>query len=91
MKINIQELSQFRYILPIQGNLEVLEKVESMNLKLQEAEKLFLEKNELENDLDIRFDYNELDLLRKSVDILDDAGKLTLGSLSLIRKIKKEV
>ena len=84
MKLSVNERLQFQYLLPVQGNLKTLEMVEKILAKLR------IEKTD-EEDKEFVFSRDEIELLKQSISILDQANKLNLQSLPTIRKIMEEI
>ena len=80
MILSDYEKDQIKYLLPMQGNFELLEMVEGIFLKVKEA-------NE---EKEVQFSDSEIGLLKETVSILDQNNKLSFTSLSLIRKIMEE-
>ena len=84
MILSVKERMQFQYLLPMQGNLELLEMVEGI------LRKVFIENMEEEN-REFIFDIDEIQFLQRNIDILDKSNKLNFGSLSVVRKIMEEI
>lgn len=78
LDLSNEEILQFQYILPIQGDLKTLELVEKIINKVKiEAEKIET----------IRFEEEEIALLVDSIMFLDSQKKISFQSLPLIKKI----
>lgn len=84
MILSVNDRLQFQYLLPVQGNLQTLELVEKILAKLR------IEKTD-EEDKEFVFSRDEIELLKQSISILDQANKLNLQSLPTIRKIMEEI
>lgn len=84
MKLSVNDRLQFQYLLPVQGNFKTLEMVEKILAKLR------IEKTD-EEDKEFVFSRDEIELLKQSIAILDQANKLNLQSLPTIRKIMEEI
>ena len=78
LDLTAQEKGQIGYLLPIQGNLKTLELVQQILDKVN--------KNE-EKDGKIEFLEAEFEFICQMIDVLNQAQKLTLSSLSLVHKI----
>jgi hypothetical protein len=83
MILSVKERMQFQYLLPMQGSLELLEKVEGI------LKKVFIEKPD-EEDREFIFDVSEIHFMQRNIDVLDKSSKLNFGSLSVVRKIMEE-
>ena len=85
MELTGQEKFQIQYLLPVQGSLSTLEQVENilnkLNIKAEDATSEAIETVDLTG--------NEIQFLIEMIEILDKAQKLSLPSMSLIRKILK--
>lgn len=86
MIIEKDEIAQFQYITPTLGNFKSLELVHSIHEKLKESAEMLVKNQNTE--IDIRFTDEELAILKNSISILDQAGQLSINSLSLIKKIR---
>lgn len=84
MILSVNDRLQFQYLLPVQGNFKTLEMVEKILAKLR------IEKTD-EEDKEFVFSGDEIELLKQSISILDQANKLNLQSLPTIRKIMEEI
>lgn len=84
MILSVNDRLQFQYLLPVQGNFKTLEMVEKILSKLR------IEKTD-EEDKEFVFSRDEIELLKQSISILDQANKLNLQSLPTIRKIMEEI
>ena len=71
MILSDYEKDQIKYLLPMQGNFELLEMVEGIFLKVKEA-------NE---EKEVQFSDSEIGLLKETVSILDQNHKLSFTSL----------
>jgi hypothetical protein len=80
MKFSVTERLQFPYILPVQGTIHTLEQVECIleKVKVEDAK---------EDEKDIDFTAEELWFMCDMIQCLDQAGKISFSSLSLVRKI----
>jgi len=85
MELTGQEKFQIQYLLPVQGSLSTLEQVENilnkLNIKAEDATSEAIETVDLTG--------KEIQFLIEMIEILDKAQKLSLPSMSLIRKILK--
>jgi hypothetical protein len=84
MILSVKERMQFQYLLPMQGSLEILEKVEVI------LKKVFIENLE-EGEIEVGFDTEEIQFMQRNIAILDQSNKLNFGSLSVVRKIMEEI
>lgn len=76
------EITQFQYILPVQGSLQTLELIQSILDKIKVSD--------LEESYEIDFTDNELNLIKQSIEVLNKNHQLHIQSLSLINKILKQ-
>lgn len=76
-----KEVLQVQYLLPVQGSLKILESAQNILDKIQ--------KFEIQEVNLIDFSDEEINFLIGMINILDEAGKLNIASLSLIKKILK--
>lgn len=83
MKLSVNDRLQFQYLLPVQGNIKTLELVECILNRLR-----ILKEDEEEKEFN--FSKDEMDLLKQSISVLDQANKLSLSTLPVIRKIMEE-
>jgi hypothetical protein len=81
------ERLQFQTILPIQGNLKILELVDSILSKVKIEDSNDITSN---NEQEFEFNIEESDLIHEMIKILDLQQQLQFTSLSLIKKIIKE-
>lgn len=76
------EVSKIKSLLPIQGNLSVLESVQRILDKIPE---------DCQGDsISIDFSKDDILFLCQMIDILDQACKINLDSFSLVKKILKK-
>jgi len=84
MELTVDERIQFSYILPAQGNIFTLETVESILNKV----KIHDQEEAAEKDaVKIEFECEEIELMRRSILILNESERLSFSSLSLAKKI----
>jgi len=79
LTLSKEEILQFQYILPVQGDLKSLELVESITIKAR------IENNDMEKV--VSFDENEIKLMHDSIAFLNSQKKIYFQSLPLIKKI----
>ena len=83
MELTEKEKFQIQYLLPVQGSLKTLEQVESIlqkiNLRPEDAESEMIYFLELAPE--------ELGFLREMIGVLDQAQKISLQMLPVVRKI----
>ena len=82
LNLTANEITQFRYILPIQGSLQTLDFVQNILDKIKI--------DDLDENKDIDFEKEEIDFLIQMIKFLDQEQKLMFESLSLIHKILKQ-
>ena len=83
MKVTRSEKFQIQFLLPVQGSIETLEQVQQILDKI----KIVPEDAQSIEDIEIDFDNNEIFFLKEMIKVLSQLQKLTLPSLSLVKKI----
>jgi len=86
IELSLYECQQFSNILPVQGNLEILEIVDNIMKKVTKNVNEQTNTNEI---IKIDFDLFEINFIKSMIKVLDRQQKINYNSLTLIKKFLK--